>query len=107
MRFDDKRFEKSLEFLIVATKGGINRGRIIESLLKKELKANQLSKQLKLDYKTVTHHLEKLAKDNIVFQKSPKYGGNYAITFDKLQKECFHKMWQKFGQTNKNKARGE
>ena len=70
---EDKRFEKSLEFLLALTKGGFNRARIIQALLEKELNANQLSKQLNLDYKTIVHHLEKLRKDNIVVQKGKDY----------------------------------
>ena len=91
----DKRFLKSLEFLISATKGGFNRARIIRALLEKELNANQLSKQLFLDYKTVSHHLEKLRKDNIVVQKSQAYGGVYSLTFDEQKKQCFAELWNK------------
>ena len=103
----DKRFMKSLEFLISATKGGFNRARIIQALLEKELNANQLSKQLSLDYKTVLHHLEKLRKDNIVVQKSEKYGGVYSLTFDETKKHCFEQIWSRIGQNNKNSKESE
>ena len=104
---EEKRFQKSLEFLIAATRGGYNRGRIIHALLEKPLNPNQLSKQLNLDYKTVIHHLEKLRKDNIVVEKSSQYGGGFSLAFDGQKKQLFNELWQKIGKSNKNPERSE
>ncbi|MBI2661808.1 winged helix-turn-helix transcriptional regulator, partial [Candidatus Woesearchaeota archaeon] len=64
-----------LWYLIAGTKGGETRGRIIEFLSKKPSNANKIAEMLKLDYKTVRHHLEVLEKNNIVVAVNKgKYG---------------------------------
>ncbi|MBQ8017606.1 MAG: winged helix-turn-helix transcriptional regulator [Methanobrevibacter sp.] len=44
--------------LIIGRNGGMTTMRIIDLLLKRPLNKNQISKLLKLDYKTVTHHIK-------------------------------------------------
>ena len=46
-----------LYWLIANSLGGTNRGRILEELFKKPQNANELSNNLKLEYKTVRYHL--------------------------------------------------
>jgi predicted ArsR family transcriptional regulator len=58
--------EKLLWWLIVGTKGGINRAKIIRILHDRPHNANQLAGKLKVDYKTIRHHIEVLEKNSIV-----------------------------------------
>ena len=67
--------ERALYWIIAGTMGGNNRARIIKELLKKPQNTNQLSKLLKLDFKTVQHHLRVLEKNKIVLYKG---GGGFA-----------------------------
>jgi predicted transcriptional regulator len=55
--------------------GGSNRARILKELLMKPQNTNQLSKTLKLDFKTVQHHLKVLEKNKFVIFKG---GGGFA-----------------------------
>lgn len=50
--------DKELYYLIINRSGGKTTVKIIDELLIKPKNANQLSKTLNLDYKTVTYHLE-------------------------------------------------
>ena len=58
----DPRFKRLLWYLIASTRGGVNRAKIINFLSESPSNANQLSNQLKLDYKTIIHHLDVLKK---------------------------------------------
>ena len=88
-----------LWYLIAGTKGGETRGKIIDFLNKKPSNANKISKILKLDYKTVRHHLEILEKNNII---SPINKGNYGAVYflSELMEQnihLFNEIWEQFG----------
>jgi DNA-binding transcriptional ArsR family regulator len=53
-------------WLIVGTKSGLNRARIIRALEERPYNANQLAEALGLDYKTVRHHLKVLMDNKII-----------------------------------------
>lgn len=72
--------DKLLWFLIVGSRGGINRARIIDSLHDLPQNANQLSTKLKLDYKTVVHHLNVLKKNNVITEEGDGYGNVYFLS---------------------------
>ena len=67
--------EKALYWILAGTMGGVNRVRIIKELLKKPQNTNNLSKSLKLDFKTVQYHLKVLEKNGFVTFKG---GGGFA-----------------------------
>ena len=55
-----------LWYLIGGTRGGANRARIIETLKARPHNAHQLSEALRLDYRTVRHHLDLLVKNGLL-----------------------------------------
>jgi len=70
--------EKVLHWILAATTGGYNRIRILNELLKKPQNTNMLSKKLKLDFKTVQHHLKVLEKNQLVTSKG---GGGFGKVY--------------------------
>lgn len=77
----DPRFKRLLWSMIVSTRGGINRAKIINFLVESPSNANQVSIQLRLDYKTVIHHLNVLKKNSlIVTDDEESYGATYFIS---------------------------
>jgi DNA-binding transcriptional ArsR family regulator len=77
----DPRFKRLLWSMIVSTRGGINRAKIINFLTESPSNANQVSIQLKLDYKTVIHHLNVLKKNSLVITDNEEsYGATYFIS---------------------------
>ena len=77
----DPRFKRLLWYLIGSTRGGINRAKIINFLKENPSNANQLSIQLKLEYKTVTHHLKVLNKNSLIItDNEDSYGATYFIS---------------------------
>jgi len=66
--------------VFAGSKGCINRVKIVLKLKQTALNANQLSKQLGLDYKVVERHLEILEKQNLVEKVGYRYGTIYFLS---------------------------
>jgi DNA-binding transcriptional ArsR family regulator len=71
---------KVLWWLIGGARGGRNRFRIIRTLEREPMNANQLASALDLDYKTVRHHLELLVDNGVVEPVGDGYGDMYFLT---------------------------
>lgn len=69
-----------LWWLIGGSRGGKNRLRIVRTLNETPMNANQLSKELSLDYKTTQHHLELLVENNVLMTMGDNYGKTYFLT---------------------------
>ena len=85
-----------LWFLIAGTRGGANRARIIEAIRARPRNANQLGKDLDLDYRTIRHHLDLLERNGLLTRPagaayaapyflSSYLEGNYAI-FEEIRR---------------------
>ena len=72
--------EKALWYLLVGTRGGENRARIIAAIDERPRNANQLAEQLDVDYNTVRHHLDMLQEHDIVESGGDAYGKLYFLT---------------------------
>jgi len=69
-----------LWLLFAGTRGGDNRIKILDLLIKKPLNINKISEDLQLDYKTIQHHIRILEKNNLVTKVGDKYGILYFIS---------------------------
>jgi len=96
-----------LGWLIAGTRGGLTRAKIIQALREAPQNANQLANLLKMDYRTIRHHLEVLEKNRLIVSAGGKYGKTYflsAIMEENftLFEEILKKVWKnrKGGETN-------
>ena len=95
--------DKRLWHLIVGTRGGLNRAKIIHLLRGRPYNANALAAAMHLDYKTVRHHLKVLMDNNIVMaSRDQTYGTLYFLT-PRLQThfEDFLDIWDKLKEDDK------
>ena len=69
-----------LGWLIAGTRGGPTRAKIIVALRETPQNANQLATLLKMDYKTMRHHLEVLEKNKIITSVGDRYGATYFLS---------------------------
>jgi DNA-binding transcriptional ArsR family regulator len=69
-----------LGWLIAGTRGGPTRAKMIEALRESPQNANQLATLLKMDYKTMRHHLEVLEKNRIITSVGDRYGATYFLS---------------------------
>jgi DNA-binding transcriptional ArsR family regulator len=92
-----KHLEKLLWWLITGKRGGINRARIIKKLNERPYNANQLSKELDLDYKTIRHHIKILVDNKIIKPAGDSYSKLYFLSDDMENNyEIFQEIWDKF-----------
>ena len=69
-----------LGWLITGTKGGKTRAQIIETVRSNPQNANQLATKLKVDYKTIRHHITILEKHKIVIPVGEHYSTVYFLS---------------------------
>ena len=87
-----------LYWLLANSLGGSNRGKILENLFNKPQNANELSNNLKLEYKTVRYHLKVLEENNLITSVGGGYGKTYFPSEDLEQnKHIFDKIWYEIG----------
>ncbi len=89
-----------LGWLITGTRGGVTRARIIRALREKPQNANQLASSLRLDYRTIRHHLEVLQKNRLIVSAGDRYGVTYFLSPAMeanyaLFEEIVAKIWEK------------
>ena len=64
------------------------------------MNANRIGERLKLDYKTIQHHVQILAENKVIVSSSPEgvYGAVYFLTsyFEKHM-DALEEMWAKSG----------
>lgn len=93
-----KNTKRLLWWLIAGTRGGVNRARIMILLHKRPYNANQLAELLKLDYKTVRHHLDYLMKHEVIVQQGEGYGSVYYLSTEIEENfDNFSEIWEQFG----------
>lgn len=95
-----KNTKRLLWWLIAGTRGGVNRARIILLLHKRPYNANQLAELLKLDYKTVRHHLDYLMKHEVIVQQGEGYGSVFFLSSEIEENfDSFSEIWEQIGKS--------
>ncbi|MEM3623275.1 MAG: winged helix-turn-helix domain-containing protein [Candidatus Bathyarchaeia archaeon] len=89
-----------LGWLIAGTRGGLTRAKIIIALKETPQNANQLATNLRLDYRTIRHHLEVLEKNKLIVSAGEGYGTTYFLSpimeeNYALFEEILKKIWKK------------
>ncbi len=92
----DPYAKRLLWFVFMGSKGGLNRMRLISVIRQKPLNANQLAKELGLDYKAIQHHIGVLEKNNLIAKVGDRYGATYYMsTFLEVNLEAFDEIVSK------------
>lgn len=96
----DPYAKRLLWFVFTGSRGGLNRIRLISIIRKTPLNANQLAKELGLDYKAIQHHVNVLEKNNLITRVGEKYGATFFIsTFLEVNLETFDEIVTKLEQS--------
>ena len=89
----DPYVKRLLWFVFAGSKGGLNRIRLISAIRKTPFNANQLAKELGLDYKAIQHHVNVLEKNNLITKVGDKYGAALFIsTFLEVNIQTFDEI---------------
>jgi len=90
--------KRLLWWLLAGSAGGLNRGRILTAVFDRPYNANELSKVLSLDYKTIRHHLELLEKNKLIVSTGSGYGMIYSPSeMLETHYEIFQEIWGRIG----------
>jgi len=74
-------FRSLMWYLLVGTRGGPNRRRILEELRRSPANAHQIASTLELDYRTVRHHLRLLEQNSVILRSVPNaYAPPYELS---------------------------
>ena len=89
-----------LGWLIAGTRGGFTRAKILKALREKPQNANQLANLVKMDYRTIRHHLKVLLKNRLITSVGEGYGTTYFLSQVleenyELFEEIVDKIWKK------------
>ncbi|MEJ2271101.1 MAG: winged helix-turn-helix domain-containing protein [Candidatus Bathyarchaeota archaeon] len=95
-----------LGWLIAGTRGGLTRAKMIETLNENPQNANQLANTLKMDYRTIRHHIKILEKNKLITSAGNGYGTTYFLSIEleenyNLFEEIVNKLWKKQKRENK------
>jgi len=77
---NNRSIRQLLGWLIVGTKGGKTRTQIIKTLKKTPQNSNQLASLLKVNYKTIRHHLTILEKNKLIVSAGDRYSTAYFLS---------------------------
>ncbi len=92
----DPYIKRLLWFVFMGSKGGLNRIRLISLIRDRPLNANQLAKEMNLDYKAIQHHIGVLEKNNMITRVGDKYGAVFFLsTFLEVNLEAFDEIVRK------------
>ncbi|MFZ0183536.1 MAG: winged helix-turn-helix domain-containing protein [Nitrosotalea sp.] len=92
----DPYAKRLLWFIFMGSKGGLNRIRFISLIRNKPLNANQIAKEMNLDYKAIQHHVGVLEKNNMITRVGDKYGATFFIsTFLEVNLDVFDEIVSK------------
>lgn len=96
---NDPYAKKLLWFVFAGSRGGINRLKIVNLLRQQPYNANQIAKEMNLDYKAITHHIRVLEKNNIITKMGEKYNVTFFIsTFLEVNMESYNEIAKKLEQ---------
>lgn len=93
---NDPYAKRLLWFVFAGSRGGLNRLKLVQTIRENPLNANQLAKEMGLDYKAITHHIGVLEKNNIITRLGEKYNVTFFISnFLDANMESFEEIAKK------------
>jgi len=104
----DPAFRRLLFYLLAGTRGALNRVLILRYLRENPVNANKLARDLKLDYKTIQHHLRVLEQNGLVIpSQKGAYGAVYFISpYLEAEFSVLDEIWAKVNKRSREAGGG-
>jgi len=106
---EEKHLRRLLWYLLGGTRGGPNRAEIIRTLQNRPSNANQLAETLRVDYKTIQHHIRILEENGLVsLTNKGSYGAILFLT-TKMEEALpiLDEIWSRIGTRKINETAKE
>jgi len=108
LSYGARPFKYLIGWLIAGTRGGVTRAHIIRALRETPQNANQLANLLRVDYRTIRHHLEVLEKNGLIVSTGDKYGVTYFLSPEMEENyQLFEDIWNRIGKRQNKERAGE
>lgn len=107
--YAEKYLKRLLWYLLGGTRGGPTRAEILKVLRERPLNANQLAENLRVDYKTIQHHLRVLQENGLVAPSEKGAYGAMIFLTPKMEEALpfLEEIWSKIGRTKISPPRKE
>ena len=88
-------WKRLLWYVLAGSRGGPNRGRIINLLRKEPYNVNRLAVALKVHYRVAEHHIRALERNRLVSSAGEKYGKLYFLSPEmEAHLHVFDEIWR-------------
>ncbi len=88
-------WKRLLWYVLAGSRGGPNRGRIINLLRREPYNVNKLSETLQVNYRVAEHHIRTLEKNHLVSSAGEKYGKLYFLSPEmEARLPIFDEIWR-------------
>ena len=92
----DSSWRRLLWYVLAGSRGGTNRGRIINLIRTEPRNVNQLAEALDVHYRVAEHHVRALEKNKIIVPSGEKYGRLYFLSAEmEAHIHIFDEVWNK------------
>ena len=107
--YGDRYLKRLLYYLFAGTRGGPSRVEIIKTIEDRPLNANQLAQALKVDYKTVQHHVRVLEENGLIVPSEKGTYGAVLFLTPKMEEALpiLNEIWSKIGRSKINETTQE
>ena len=107
--YGDRYLRRLLYYLFAGTRGGPSRVEIIKTIQNRPLNANQLALALKVDYKTVQHHVRVLEENGLIVPSEKGTYGAVLFLTPKMEEALpiLNEIWSKIGRSKINETTQE
>ena len=87
-------WKRLLWYVLAGSRGGPNRGRIINLLRKEPYNVNRLAEALNVHYRVAEHHIRALEKNHLVSSGGEKYGRLFFLSPEmEAHLHIFDEIW--------------
>ena len=104
----DTSWKRLLWYVLAGSRGGPNRGKIINLIRTEPRNVNQLAEALDVHYRVAEHHIRALEKNHIIVPSGERYGRLYFLSPEmEAHMNIFDEIWNKIEPTKVEMKRQE
>jgi DNA-binding transcriptional ArsR family regulator len=104
--YGEKYLKRLLWYLFAGTRGGPSRAEIIRALQNRPSNANQLAQILRVDYKTIQHHVRVLEENGLIVPSDKETYGAVLFLTPKMEEALpiLDEIWSRIGRRKINET---
>ena len=107
--YGEKYLKRLLWYLFAGTRGGPSRAEIIKAIQNRPSNANQLAQILRVDYKTIQHHVRVLEENGLIVPSDRGTYGAVLFLTPKMEEALpiLDEIWSRIGRRKINETKPE